>query len=74
MAITCCKGCVPPKRTPTCKFDGTCDEYAKAKKIHDEEKQAIFEAKRVAYSITNQKNEGAKRALRKKGIKYGEHK
>ena len=22
-----CKGCVPPQRTVTCKFDGTCDKY-----------------------------------------------
>lgn len=73
MAITCCNGCVPPKRTPTCKFDGTCDKYAIAKQKHDEEKQALLEAKRVANSIQNQKNDCARRALRHIGIKYGEH-
>lgn len=41
MAINCCYGCVPPKRTPTCKFDGTCNKYAEAKKIHDEERAEI---------------------------------
>jgi hypothetical protein len=41
MAINCCYGCVPPKRTPTCKFDGTCNKYAAAKKKHDEEKMEI---------------------------------
>ena len=38
MAINCCNGCVPPKRTPTCKFDGTCNKYAEAKIKHDAEK------------------------------------
>ena len=38
MAIECCHHCVPPKRTPTCKFDGTCNRYAEAKKKHDEER------------------------------------
>jgi putative component of membrane protein insertase Oxa1/YidC/SpoIIIJ protein YidD len=32
---------VPPNRTPTCKFDGTCNKYAEAKKKHDEEKAEI---------------------------------
>lgn len=38
MSIECCHHCVPPKRTPTCKFDGTCNKYAEAKKKHDDEK------------------------------------
>ena len=37
MAITCCNGCVPPKRTPTCKFDGSCNKYIEAKAKHDAE-------------------------------------
>lgn len=40
MAINCCNGCVPPKRTPTCKFDGTCNLYAEAKEKHDQEMAA----------------------------------
>lgn len=35
MGIDCCRFCVPPRRTPTCKFDGTCDRYMKAKAEHD---------------------------------------
>lgn len=38
MAINCCNGCVPPKRTPTCKFDGTCNLYAEAKEKHELER------------------------------------
>ena len=40
MAINCCNGCVPPKRTPTCKFDGTCNLYAEAKEKHDQDMAA----------------------------------
>lgn len=40
MAINCCNGCVPPKRTPTCKFDGTCNLYAEAKEKHELERAA----------------------------------
>ena len=39
MAIKCCKGCVPPKRTPTC--HSTCEEYLKEKAKWEEEKKAI---------------------------------
>lgn len=73
MSVDSCKGCLPPKRTPTCKFDGTCDKYAIAKQKHDEDREAEREAKRVAYSIANQKGDTTMRALRRKGIKYGEH-
>lgn len=72
MAIHCCKGCLPPKRTPTCKFDGTCDKYAIAKKKHDEEREARNKAKFVDWSIENQKADRTRQALRQKGIKYGE--
>ena len=71
--IDSCKGCLPPKRTPTCKFDGTCDKYAIAKQKHDEEREAEREAKKIAYSITNQKADGTLRAVKRKGGKYGEH-
>lgn len=47
MSIECCHYCVAPKRTPTCKFDGTCNEYAEAKKKHDEEKAAIEKQKHI---------------------------
>ena len=51
MAINCCFGCVPPKRTPTCKFDGTCNKYAEAKKKHDAEKAAIEKIRRIEHGL-----------------------
>lgn len=72
MSIDSCKGCLPPKRTPTCKFDGTCDKYAIAKKKHDEERQARFAENKVNYDIVNQRADNVRRALKKKGKYYGE--
>ena len=54
MSINCCKGCVPPKRTPTCKFDGTCNKYAEAKKMHDTEKVEIEKKRRIEYGLDSQ--------------------
>lgn len=70
MAINCCNGCVPPKRTPTCKFDGTCNNYAEAKKIHDKEKAEIDKKKRIEYGLDCQCARSVHRAIkicRKKG-------
>ena len=51
MAINCCNGCVPPKRTPTCKFDGTCGKYAEEKKKHDAEKAEADKRRRIEYGL-----------------------
>lgn len=55
MAINCCYGCVPPKRTPTCKFDGTCNKYAEAKKEHDEEKAAERKKQDIESGLRDQR-------------------
>jgi putative component of membrane protein insertase Oxa1/YidC/SpoIIIJ protein YidD len=54
MAINCCYGCVPPKRTPTCKFDGTCNKYAEEKKKHDAQKAEADKRKRIEYGLDSQ--------------------
>ena len=54
MGINCCNGCVPPKRTPTCKFDGTCDKYAIAKAKYDMVKAEADRKKAVIGGITAQ--------------------
>lgn len=53
MAINCCYGCVPPNRTPTCKFDGTCNKYAEAKKKHDAEKAEKDRMESIERGINN---------------------
>lgn len=60
--ISCCNGCVPPKRTPTCKFDGTCNRYAEAKAKHDAQKAEIDRKKNIEAGLTSQTVAGVDRA------------
>lgn len=69
MAINCCKGCVPPKRTPTCKFDGTCNRYAEAKKKHDAEREAARKAKAISDGVYESRQRSARKVLRHRGDK-----
>ena len=64
MSIDCCYKCEPPKRTPTCKFDGTCDKYAQAKKKHDEQKAEYDKKRAVDCSICAQRSIGVYKAMR----------
>lgn len=66
MAITCCAGCVPPKRTPTCKFDGTCDKYTKAKKKHDLMKAAYDQERQLNSAIYIDRGNKVAKAMRKR--------
>ena len=54
MGINSCNGCVPPKRTTTCKFDGTCDRYMKAKAEHDRLKAEEDRKRSIYGGITAQ--------------------
>ena len=69
MAITCCYGCVPPKRTPTCKFDGTCHLYAEQKEKHDAEKAEHDRVQATKYGITDQKYSRVYAAQKKRRYK-----
>lgn len=64
--ITCCNGCVPPKRTTTCHFDGTCPEYIEQKAVHDAELERKNKAKFAQDSIICQKYEGVRRAYKRR--------
>lgn len=68
MAIECCNGCVPPKRTPTCKFDGTCPKYAEAKARHDAEREQIRKTDRTRHDIYSQRGDGVRRAIRRRKV------
>ncbi len=68
MAIQCCNGCVPPKRTPTCKVDGSCNKYAEAKAKHDAEMEQIRKVARTRQNINYQKGDGVRRALRRRKV------
>ena len=67
MAIRCCNGCVPPKRTPTC--HATCPEYIQAKAKHDAQREQIRKADRTRHDIYGQKGDGVSRANRRKKMK-----
>jgi hypothetical protein len=69
MDIKCCYGCVPPKRTPTCKFDGTCNKYAEAKAEHDAEKAEHDRMQAAKYGITSQKYSRVYAAVKKRRYK-----
>ena len=73
MAIECCRGCVPPMRTPTCKFDGTCNKYAEAKKKHDAEKAALDKKLAVDRGIYYQRGDKVYKARKRhiRGKLYG---
>ena len=64
MAINSCYGCLPPKRTTTCKFDGTCDRYAKAKEQHDSQKAAYDQKKSIDSAIYSNRSKKVYRAMR----------
>ena len=64
MAITCCYGCVPPKRTHTCHFDGTCQEYIKQKEEHDAKRGERNKRVRTEVEIYQQRGDSVRRAIR----------
>ncbi|WP_406044075.1 hypothetical protein [Succinimonas sp.] len=69
MGIECCYKCEPPKRTPTCKFDGTCNKYAEAKALHDKQKAEIDKKRAVEDGIYYQRSDKVYQAMknRRKG-------
>ena len=58
MTITCCYGCKPPKRTPTC--HATCPEYAELEQTN--------KAKMTHYNIRSQTGDGVRRANKRKKL------
>jgi hypothetical protein len=66
MTITCCYGCKPPKRTPTC--HATCPEYTQQKAQHDAELEQTNKAKMTHYNIRSQTGDGVRRANKRKKL------
>lgn len=64
MAITCCNGCVPPKRTPTC--HATCPEYIGQKAKHDAELEQINKARTTRHNLYGQTGAGVAKAYKRK--------
>ena len=64
MAIKCCYGCVPPKRTPTC--HGYCPDYAAEKAQDVLEKTEIKKQKEITGGIYYERAYKIAKAKRRK--------
>ena len=64
MSITCCNGCVPPKRTPTC--HATCPEYVAQKAKHEAEMEESRKKQDLRRNLYEQQNDAARRAVNAK--------
>ena len=66
MAITCCNGCKPPERTPTCHFDGTCNKYTEQKARHEAQREQINKTRYTQRNLYQQTGERVARAYKRK--------
>ena len=64
MAIKCCNGCVPPKRSPTC--HGSCPDYIREKAENDARLEDDFRKRSIAAGLNNQTERAVRRASRRK--------
>lgn len=62
MRITCCKGCVAPKRYPGC--HDRCPEYIEQKAQHNAEVEADRKRKQISFGITAQRTAAVTRAIK----------
>lgn len=60
MAITCCNGCKPPKRSAEC--HATCPEYTEQKAKHDAEREERNREKLLAQNLYGQRGDAVRRA------------
>ena len=67
MAVTCCYGCVAPKRSPYC--HSTCQEYLEARAEHEKEKEKLDRVRDTKCGIQNQKYARVYAAVRKRRYK-----
>lgn len=63
MAINCCNGCVPPKRTPVC--HSYCPEYKEQKEVTDREREEAYRKRKITGEVYAQKMEGVYKSKRK---------
>ena len=71
MAIKCCNGCVPPKRSPTC--HGTCLDYIKEKAKHDAEAAEDYKRRSIKTGLMIQQERGVNKAAKRKRKSKGGH-
>lgn len=70
MAINCCNGCVPPKRTGDCHV--TCPDYIIDSTFHNVEKAQENEKREVGNAIYSNRSVKVNNAMRRRrNKKYG---
>lgn len=70
MAIKCCNGCVPPKRTDTC--HATCPDYIIDSAFHNVEKARENEKREIGNAIYSNRSVKVNNAMRRRrNKKYG---
>ena len=62
--ITCCNGCKPPERTPTC--HATCPKYAEQKAKHEAEREERNKKKVTQYNLYQQAGDRVDKANKRK--------
>ena len=66
MPISCCKGCVPPKRNPYC--HASCQEYNAEKEAHEKRKAEYSGDAVIKSGLTAQKAAAVTKALKKRKV------
>ena len=66
MAVTCCYKC--ERRTETCHFDGSCDEYPKQSETTRTENEARYKNTVVNGYMREQSTQIIRRMLRHEGV------
>ena len=64
MAIKCCNGCVPPKRSPTC--HGSCPDYIREKAVHDAQVEKEYQKRSIKQGLNDETYRGVQRATKGK--------
>lgn len=64
MPISCCKGCVAPKRHPGC--HGSCSDYIREKAEHDALMEEDYKRRHLNQNLADQKYAAITRATKKK--------
>ena len=71
MAISCCHGCMAPKRYPGC--HDVCPDYLKEKAAHDALREEDYKRRRTIHDLNEQRYRGVTKAVKhkRKADKHG---
>ena len=64
MAISCCHGCMVPKRHPGC--HDTCPEYLKERAEHEARKEEDYKRRQLVQNLNEQRYQAIHKAVKDK--------